>query len=182
MPCYASLAYFGYTLLVFHHSPRWPTSPTRCASGLILLADLHLVGVRRLPSFSLPDNISYALPIWPHSPCWPLLLRVARLTSLPQTYVRTCARKAMLGITGLPLVRVVHLASFLAGHISYTLLVCCHSLRWPTFRTHSSSAVILLAGQHLVRIARLASFSLLATATTHCSFDLITADLRSDVC
>jgi len=70
----------------------------------------------------------------------------------------------------------------LLANISYALLVCCHSLRWPTFRTRSSSAVILLAGQHLIRVARLASFSLLATATTRCSFDLITADLRSDVC
>jgi len=44
------------------------------------------------------------------------------------------------------------------------------------------SAVTLLAGQHLIGVARLASFSLLATAITRCSFDLITADLRSDVC
>jgi len=162
MPCYASLAYFGYTLLVFHHSPRWPTSPTRCASGLILLADLHLVGVRRLPSFSLPDNISYALPIWPHSPCWPLLLRVACLTSLPQTYVRTCARNTVLGITGLLVVRVVHLASFLAdlylihvarllsssslAYISFALLVCRHSPRRTTSRTRCPSGLILLAG------------------------------------
>ena len=81
-------------------------------SDLILLADLHLVGVPRLPAFSLLANIVYALPVWPHSLSWPLLLRVARLTSLPLTYIRTCARNAMLGITDLHLVRVAHLASF----------------------------------------------------------------------
>jgi len=84
---------------------------------------------------------------------------------------------------GLPLVRVARLASFFSlNFILYALFVCCHSPRWPTSRSYYSSAVILLAGQHLVRIAHLASFSLLATATTRCSFDLITADLRSDVC
>jgi len=107
-PCYASLVYFLYALLVCRHSPRWPTSRTHCSSGLILIADLHLVGVPRLPSFSSPDNISYALLVWPHSPCWPLLLR----TSLPQTYVRTFARNAVLGITCLLLVHVARLLSF----------------------------------------------------------------------
>jgi len=134
----------------------------RCSCGLILLADLHLVGVHRLPSFSSPDNISYALPLWPQSPCWPLRRRVARLTSLPQTYVRTCARNAVLGITGLILVRVVRLASFLAGqhlvrvarrlsfsslaYISYTFLICRHSPRRTTSRTRCPSGLILLAG------------------------------------
>ena len=123
------------------------------------------------------DNISYALPVWPHSPCWPLLLRVAHLTSLPLTYVRTCARNAVLGIIGLLLVRVVSLTSFLAdlclvrvarllsfsslAYISYALHVWPHSPCRHTSRRRSSSSVILLAGQHLVRVARLASFSLL---------------------
>jgi len=114
----------SYTLQKPHVTHDWPTSSTRCSSAVILLAGLHLVriarlalfssltihlvGVPRLPSFSLPDNISYALLVWPHSPCWPLLLR----TSLPQTYVRTFARNAMLGITCLLLVRVARLLSF----------------------------------------------------------------------
>ena len=127
LPSFSSLTYLLYGLLVW----------------LILLTDLHLVGIRHLPSFSLLDNISYMLPVWPHSHCWPLLLRVASLTSLPQTYVRTCARNAVLGITGLLLVRVARLASFLAdlyhvrvaclllftslAYISYALLVWPHS-------------------------------------------------------
>jgi len=142
--------------------PHWPTSRTRCSSAVILFAGLHFVRVPRLPSFFSPDNISYALPIWPHSPCRPLLLRVARLTSLPQTYIRTCARNAVLGITGLLLVRVVRLASFLAdlylvrvarlllfsslAYISFALLVCRHSPRRTTSRTRCPSGLILLAG------------------------------------
>jgi len=146
-----------------------------CSSAVILLAGLHLVRVARLPSFSSPDNILYALPVWPHSPCWPLLLRVARLTSLPLTYVRTCARNAVLGITGVLLVCVARLASFLAdlylvrvarllsfsslAYISYVLHVWPHSPRRLTSRRRSSSAIILLAGEHLVRVPHLASFS-----------------------
>jgi len=84
----------------------------RCLSGLILLAGLPLVHVARLPLFFTLAYISYALPVWPHSPCWPLLLRVARLTSLPLTYVRMCARNAVLDIIGLLLVRGAHLLSF----------------------------------------------------------------------
>jgi len=115
-----------------------------------------------LKIFADADNISYALPVWPHSPCWPLLLRVACLTSLPQTYVRTCARNAVLGITGLLFVRVVRLASFLAGqhlvrvarllsfsllaYISYAFLICRHSPRRTTSRTRCPSGLILLAG------------------------------------
>jgi len=98
----ASLASFSCSL----------TSRGHYLSGLILLADLYLVGIPHLPSFSPPDNISYALPIWPHSPCWPLLLCVAHWTSLPLTYIWTCARNAMLGITGLLLVHVARLLSF----------------------------------------------------------------------
>jgi len=78
------------------------------------ITGLLLECVARLPSFSSLAYIWYALRVWPHSSCWPLLLHVARLTSLPLTYVRTCARNAVLGTTGLHLVRVAHLASFLA--------------------------------------------------------------------
>jgi len=73
----------------------------------------------------------------------------------------------MLGITGLLLIRIALL-------LSLSLLA--------SSRRHFLSPVILLAGQHLVGIVHLASFSLLATATTRCSFDLITTDLHSDVC
>jgi len=135
---------------------------TRYRNALLCITGLLLVHVARLPSFSSPDNISYVLPVWPHSPCRPLLLRVALLTSLPQTYVRMCARNAVLGITGLLLVRVVRLASFLAdlylvrvarllsfsslAYISFTLLVCRHSPRRTTSRTRCPSGLILLAG------------------------------------
>ena len=87
LPSFSSLAYISYTLLVCHHSPRWPISRTRCSSAVIHLAGLHLVPV--------------AVARQPHSSCWPLLLRVARLTSFPLTYVRTCGRNAVLCITGL---------------------------------------------------------------------------------
>ena len=143
----------------------------RCSSAVILLAGLHLVGIPYLPSFSWLTYISYALLVRPHSPCWPQLLR----TSLPLTYVRTCARNAVLGITGLLLVDVARLASFLAdlylvrdarllsfsslAYISYALHLWPHSPRRLTSRRRSSSAVILLAGQHLVRVPHLASFS-----------------------
>jgi len=111
------------------------------------------------------------------------------------------------------------------AYISYVLLVCPHSLRWPT-RTRCSSPLILhpgllllhvtclssilltyvrtcgrnavlgIAGLHLVRVARLSSFAALAysytvlvcphsprwrTAPTRFSFDLVFADLHSDV-
>jgi len=58
--------------------------------------------------------------------------------------------------------------------------LCWHD--WPTSRMRCLSAVILLAGLHLVRTASLATLSFLATATTRCLFDLITANLCSDVC
>ena len=79
---------------------------------------------------------------------------------------------------------------------SYALLVCPISPRWPTSRTRSASALIL-PYLLLVRIPRLPSFSLLAnisyqllvgphsprwpTAPMRFSFDLVFADLRSDV-
>jgi len=80
-------------------------------------------------------------------------------------------------------VEIIHTTNLCTAHLSsYTLQKRPVTHHWPTSRSHCSSAVILLAGQHLVRLACLASFSLLATATIRCSFDLITADLRSDVC
>ena len=146
------------------------------------------------------------LLVCPHSPRWPtrtrcssalivhaglLLLRVARLTSILLTYVRTCGRNAVLGIGGLHHVRVARLSSFAALAYSYALLVCPHSpcwrtaptrfsfdlvfadlhsdvwqkrrvrRRWPTSRTCCSFVYIRRAGL-LVHVARLPSFSLLA--------------------
>jgi len=95
-----------------------------------------------------------------------LRVRVGRLTSFSLTCVRTCGRNAVLGITGLQLVPVARLPSFSSlAYISYTLLVCRHSPHWPSTGCGCSSA----------------SFFLLATAPTRCSFDLISADLRSNV-
>jgi len=104
-----------------------------------------VIHVTETPCYVSLAYILYTLHVWPHSPCWPLLLRVARLTSLPLTYVRTCARNAVLGITGLHLVRVACLASFLTdlhfvrvahllsfsllAYISYALLLWPHSPR-----------------------------------------------------
>jgi len=51
--------------------------------------------------------------------------------------------------------------------MSYVLLVCSHSLHWPT-RMHCSSSLILLAGLPLLRVPRLLSFSL-----TYCSYALL---------
>jgi len=106
------------------------------------IAGLHLVRVARLSSFAELAH-SYTLLVCPHSPCWPtshtgcssalilhavlLLRRVARLTSILLTYVRTCGRNAVLGIGGLHLVRVARLSSFASLAYSYTLLVCLDS-------------------------------------------------------
>ena len=107
----------------------------------------------------------YVLLVCPHSRCLPtrtccssalilhaglLLLRVARLTSFLLTYVRTCGRNVVLGITGLHLVPVACLSSFAALAYSYVLLICPHSPRWHT-------------------------------APMCFSFDLVFADLHSDV-
>ena len=109
------------------------------------ITGLLLICVARLPSFSSLAYISYALRVWHRFLCWPLLLCVTRLTSLPLTYVRTCARNAVLGITGLHLVCIARQASFLAdlhfvriarllsfsslAYISYVLLLWPHSPR-----------------------------------------------------
>jgi len=166
----------------------------------------HLVRVARSSSFAALAH-SYALLICPHSPCWPptrtgcstalilhavLLLRHdARLTSILLTYIRTCGRNAMLGISGLHLVRVARLSTFATLAYSYALLVCPHSPRWrtapirfsfdlvfadlhldvwqkrrvrhwsPTSRTCCSFVLIRRAGL-LLRVARLPSFCTLA--------------------
>ena len=119
----------------------------------------------------------YVLLVCPHSPCWPtsrtgcssalilhaglLLLRVARLTSFLLTYIRTCGRNAMFGISGLHLVRVAPLSSVAALAHLYALLIFPHSPCWPTSPTRSVSALIL-PYLLLVSAAHLPSFSLLA--------------------
>jgi len=151
------------------------------------------------------------LLVCPHSPRWAtsrtghssalilhtvLLLRhVARLTSILLTYVWMCGRNAILGISGLHLVRVARLSSFTALAYSYVLLVSPHSPRWctaptrfsfdlvfadlhsdgsqkrhvrhhwPTSRTSCSFVLICRAGL-LLRVARLPSFSTLV----YCSY------------
>ena len=101
------------------------------------------------------------LPIWPHSPSWPLLLCIDRLISLPLTYI--CARNAVLGITGLHLIRLACLASFSSlTYVSSAFLVCHHSPHWPTSRRRCSSCLILLTEFHLICVARVPSFFSLA--------------------
>jgi len=150
--------------------------------------------------------ISYVLLVCPHSPRWPtltpcssalilhaglLLLCVTHLTSFLLTYIRTCGRNAVLGISGLHLVYVARLSSFAALSYSSALLVCPHSPRWHTAPTcfsfdlvfaalHSDvwqkrrvrhqwptsctccSFVLIRRAGLLVRVARLTSFSFLA--------------------
>jgi len=195
LPSFSLLANISYRLLVGPYSLRWSTVPTRRLSALILhvglllirvtrltsflltyirtfgrntvlgIGGLHLVRVARLSSFGALAQ-SYALLVCPHSPCWPisrtgcssalilhtvpLLRRVAPLTSILLTYVRTCGRNLVLGISGLHLVCVARLSSFATLAYSYALLICPHSPHWRT-------------------------------APTHFSFDLVFADLHSDV-
>jgi len=236
LPSFSLLANISYQLLVGPHSPRWLSVPTRRSSALILhaglllprvarltsflltyirtfgrntvlgIGSLHLVRVARLCSIAALAH-SYVLLVCPHSPCWPtsrtgcssaliphtvlLLRRVARLISILLTYIRTCGRNALLGISGLHLVRVARLSSFAALAYSYVLLFCPHSPhwrtaparfsfdlvfadlhsdmwqkrrvrhQWPKSRTCCSFVHIRCAGL-LVRFARLPSFSLLA--------------------
>jgi len=179
---FLSLTYFSYALLVCHHSPRWPSSRTRCSFVLIRRARL-LVRVAHLPTLSLLANISYRLLVGPHSPRWP--------TS------RTRSLSVLILLADLNLVVIAHLPSISSlASISYALIVCPHSPRWPTC-TCCLSALILLVIQYLVPVARRPLFSTLAycsyvslvgthspsrpTAPTRRSFDLIFADLHSDV-
>ena len=112
-------------------------------------------------------NISYRLLVGPHSPRWLtvptrrssalilhaglLLLRVARLASFLLTYIRTFGRNTVLGIGGLHLVRVARL---------------------PSLPLLANISYQLLVGPHSPRWR---------TAPTHCSFDLVFADLHSDL-
>ena len=197
------MAYFSYAFLLQPHC--WPPSRTRCSSGLILLADLHLIRVAHLPSFSTVAYFSYAFLLRPHSPRCPTSrtrfsfdLVFADLHSdvwqkrcvrhrWPTS--RTCRSFVLIRRAGL-LVHVARLPSFSSlAYLSYAFRGCSHSLL-TTARTRSSFALILLAGL-LVRVARLPYFSSLAylsyafrvcshspspTARTRCSFDLIFAD------
>jgi len=153
---FATLAY-SYTLLVCPHSPCWPTSRTGCSSALILHAGLlllrvarltsflltyirmcsrnavfgvgglHLVRVSRLSSFTALAH-SYALLVFPHSPCWP--------TS------PTHSTSALI-LPYLLLVRVAHLPLFFSlAYTLYEFLVCSYSPHWPTSCTHCSSALM----------------------------------------
>jgi len=158
-PSYASLAYYLYALLVRPHSPHRPTSHTRCSSALVPLAGLHLVCVTHLASFSSLAYISYALLVCHHSPHWP--------TS------RTLCSFGLL---------FAHL------HLNVWQKRCAMH-HWPTTCRRCSSALILLAGLHLIHIARRHSFSSAAycpyrllfctysarapTSHTHCSSGLI---------
>ena len=64
------MAYISYVLLVYPHSPRWPTC-TRCSSAFILLVGQHLVPVARRPSFSTLAYCSYTSLVGTHSACRP---------------------------------------------------------------------------------------------------------------
>jgi len=80
-----------------------------------------------------------------------LLLRVARLTLFLLTYIRTFGRNTMLGIGGLHLVRVARL---------------------PSLSLLANISYRLLVGPHSPSWP---------TAPTRCSFDLVFADLHSDL-
>jgi len=135
---FTAMAY-SYSLLVCPHSPSWPTSYTGCLLALILhagllllrvacltsflltyirtcgrnavfrIGGLHLVHVSRLSSFAVLAH-SYALLVFPHSPCWPTSsMRSVSALILPY----------------LLLVRIACLPLFSSlAYILYTLLVC----------------------------------------------------------
>ena len=70
-----------------------------------------------------------------------------------------CARNALLGITGLLLLRVVRLVSFSSlAYISQAFLACHHSACWPTSYTCYLSDLLLLVGLPLVHVACLPLF------------------------
>ena len=168
---------------VWPHSPRWPTSRTRCSSAFILHAGLNLVRAARLASFSfLPTATTrFSFDLITADLRSDVCLKRRVRHHLPTSH--TCCSSDFIRLADLHLLDVPCLPSFSSlANIVNALPVWPHSPRWPTSRTCCSSALILLAGLNLVRAARLASFSLLATATMCCSFDLITADLRLDMC
>ena len=138
-----------------------------CGRNAVLgIVGLHLVRVAHLSSFAALAY-SYALLVCPHSPCWP--------TS------RTSCLSALILHASLLFLRIAHLTSFLLTYI----------------RTFGRNAVLGIGGlYHIVRVARLSLFAALAysyallvcphsprwrNAPTHFSFDLIFADLDSDV-
>jgi len=157
LPSFSLLANISYRLLVGPHSPRCPTSPTRCSFDLHfanLRSDVWqkrrvrhrwptsrtccsfvlirraglLVRVARLPSFSLLANISYLLLVSPHSLRWPT--------------VRTRSASALI-LPYLLLVYVARLPLFSSlAYILYELLVCPYSPRWSTSCTRCSSALM----------------------------------------
>jgi len=125
----SSFAVLGhsYALLLFRHSPCWPTSPTRSASALIL-PYLLLVRVARLPSFSLLAPILTLLLVGPHFLRWP----TARTHSVPA-----------LILPYLLLICVARLPLFSSlAYILYELLVCPYSPHWSTSCTCCSSALM----------------------------------------
>jgi len=166
-------------LLVGCQSPHWPPSRTRC-SFVLIHRDGLLVRVTRLPSFSLLANISYRFLVGSHSPRWPpapthcsfdlvfadLHLDVwqkRRILHLWPTS-RMCCSFVLIRRAG-PLVRIARLPSFsLLAYISYAFRVCSH-FPLPTARTHCSSALIRLVGQHIVPVARRPSYSTLASCS-----------------
>jgi len=132
---------------------------TRCRISLVCTA--VYIRTRCSSAVNIADLRSYALQNLVAMHRCPKLVRTARLPSTSLTYVRMRCR------TSLVCTAVLH---------SYALLVCRHSPRCTTSRTHCSFGLIfadLRSGVHinagvcvivpnLVRIARLASFSLLA--------------------
>jgi len=123
---FAALAH-SYILLVFPHSPCWPTSPTRSVSALVL-PYLLLVRIAHLPSFSLLANILYLLLVGPHSRRWPTArTRSASALILPYLLLVCIAR--------LPLF-------FSLAYILYELLVCSYSPHWSTSGTRCFSPLM----------------------------------------
>ena len=122
-------------------------------AGYIRTLRSHAIIIANLRSEALQNVIGMH--------CCPTFVRAASLLSTSPTSVRTCCR------TSLVCTAVLH---------SYALLVCRHSPRCTTSRTHCSFGLIFAdlrsdvrinAGVcvivlNLVRVARLASFSLLA--------------------
>jgi len=119
---FAVLAYL-YGLLVCPHSPRWPTAPMHCSFDLVLAYLRSAVWQKRRVRHHWPTSRTCCLAaLILHAGV--LLLRVSHLTSFLLTYVRMCGRNAVLGITGLHLVRVACLPSFSTlAYCSYAFLV-----------------------------------------------------------
>jgi len=151
-------------LLVYPHSPRWPTR-TRCSSALILLVGQHLVPVARRPSFSTPAYCSYASLVGTHSPRRPTAptrcsfdLIFADLHS--DVWQKHRVRHRW------PTSRACCLFDLIFADLhSDVSQKHCVRHRWPTSRTCCSFVLIRRAGL-LLRVARLPSFSTLL----YCSY------------